>query len=121
MLLQVSVCPQCGSTESGTPLGPGTPSPPPDQANPPRPGTPPQTRYTLQDQVHSPGPGTPPDQVPPPQQTATVADGTHPTGMHSCLTILLQKLLHTLNRIVRAFSKDFGISRVSSRILSMFV
>ena len=22
---------------------------------------------------------------PPPQQTATVADGTHPTGMHSCL------------------------------------
>ena len=32
---------------------------------PPRPGT--------------PGPGTPP------QQTTTVADGTHPTGMHSCL------------------------------------
>ena len=36
-----------------------------------------------------PGPGTPPpwDQAPPPtplQQTATVADGTHPTGMHSC-------------------------------------
>ena len=27
----------------------------------------------------------PPDQAPPPQQTTTVADGTHPTGMHSCL------------------------------------
>ena len=23
--------------------------------------------------------------TPPPQQTATAADGTHPTGMHSCL------------------------------------
>ena len=22
--------------------------------------------------------------MPPPQQTANVADGTHPTGMHSC-------------------------------------
>ena len=50
---------------------------------PPGPGTPPGTRYP-------PGPGTPPapgkppwDQVPP--QTATAADGTHPTGMHSCL------------------------------------
>ena len=26
----------------------------------------------------------PPSRHPPPQQTATVADGTHPTGMHSC-------------------------------------
>ena len=26
----------------------------------------------------------PPEQATPPQQTATVADGTHPTGMHSC-------------------------------------
>ena len=25
-----------------------------------------------------------PRQIPPPQQTATAADGTHPTGMHSC-------------------------------------
>ena len=28
---------------------------------------------------------TPPGQTPPPpQETATAADGTHPTGMHSC-------------------------------------
>ena len=59
-----------------TPLGPGTS--PWDQVHPPEPGTPPRTRYTPQDQVHPPGPGTPPE-------TATVADGTHPTGMHSCL------------------------------------
>ena len=38
---------------------------------------PPGTRYT------PPGPGIPPRQVHPSQQTATVADGTHPTGMHS--------------------------------------
>ena len=30
---------------------------------------------------------TPPgDRHPPTEQTATVADGTHPTGMHSCFT-----------------------------------
>ena len=45
-----------------------------------------------------PGAGTPLDQAPPqsrhpplgpstPQQTATVADGTHPTGIHSCFLI----------------------------------
>ena len=50
---------------------------------PPGPGTPPGTRYPP-DQVQPPAPGKPPwDQVPP--QTATAADGTHPTGMHSCL------------------------------------
>ena len=32
---------------------------------------------------------TPPGQTPPPQQTATAADGTHPTGMHSCVTRVL--------------------------------
>ena len=67
----------------------------------PGPGThPPGIRYTPWDQVSSgtrytprtrcpPGPGIPPDQVHPlgpgtPQEKATVADGTHPTGMHSC-------------------------------------
>ena len=47
---------------------------PPDLAPPQGPGTP-------------LGPSTcppPPDQAKP-EQTATVADGTHPTGMHSCL------------------------------------
>ena len=41
-------------------LGPGTPHPGPGTLPPPGPGTPPR------------------------QQTATVGDGTHPTGMHSC-------------------------------------
>ena len=73
-----------GSTWAGTPQ---------DQAQPPGPGThPPGTRYPP-DQVHPPGTRythIPWDQVPPPgpgtpPETATVADGTHPTGMHSCL------------------------------------
>ena len=67
------------------PPGPGTP---PRPGTPPGPGTPPWTRYTPRTRytplVH------PPDQVPPgpgtpsPRDTATAADGTHPTGMHSC-------------------------------------
>ena len=44
-----------------------------DQA-PPRPGPQPGSRHPPQDQA-----------PPPPHETATVADGTHPTGMHSCL------------------------------------
>ena len=34
---------------------------------------------------HTPG-QTHPWQTPPPPPTATAADGTHPTGMHPCLT-----------------------------------
>ena len=38
---------------------------------------------------------TPPGQTPPCQQTDTAADGTHPTGMHSCLIYFI------------SFEKDF--------------
>ena len=54
-----------GSTWAGPPWD--QVQPPRDQVQPPGPGTPPGTRYT------------------PPLETATVADGTHPTGMHSCI------------------------------------
>ena len=51
-----------------TPLGPGTPG----------------TRHPLSLGADTPlGPGTPREQTPA-LQTATVADGTHPTRMHSC-------------------------------------
>ena len=59
MLLHVCVCPQGGSTWAGTP---------PDQGHPP-------------DLVYPQEPGTP-------LETATVADGGHPTGMHSCCQCL---------------------------------
>ena len=83
---------------------------PPGQVHPPRwvhptgrytpPGRYPQVhplgRYTPQART-SPRAGTP-RQVPP-QQTVTVADGTHPTGMHSCYltSYLLKFLLAWLN------------------------
>ena len=70
---------------------------PPEQTLPPRADTPPQSRPprsrpllgpgTLRDQAsphRDQAPSLPRDQAPPRQQTATVADGTHPTGMHSC-------------------------------------
>ena len=69
----LSVCPQGGVCLSAcwytTPLGAGTPGPDPSGTRHP-PGTRP----------------LPPIPHPPPpyQQRATVADGTHPTGMHSC-------------------------------------
>ena len=77
------------------PPGPGTPPgtryTPWDQVHPPGPNTPPRTKYTPWDQVHHPGRATPPrDQVPPPPETATVADGKHPTGMHSCFIEFLR-------------------------------
>ena len=97
MFLQACVCPRGGGgcLTRYTPLGPGTP--PCDQVHPPG-------RYTPLDQVsppptrtrYTPWAGTPPrtrypppqDQVHPtplgrylPRDTATAADGMHPTGM----------------------------------------
>ena len=60
--------------------------PPPWDQTPLGPGTPLSSRHPPGTR-HTPGPGTPRHQVPPRQQTATVADGTHPTGMHSCLNL----------------------------------
>ena len=58
------------------PSGPDTPGP--DSPHPRTgAGTPLGTRH-------------PPQSRHPPQQTATVADGTHPTGMHSCFSNMMQ-------------------------------
>ena len=75
MFLQVFVCPQGGSTWAGTPR---------DQVHPLGPDTPPGTRYIPQTR-YTPGPGTPPPRPGTPRETADAADGTHPTGVHSCL------------------------------------
>ena len=83
-----------GSTWAGTPpdqVHPRDQVHPPARCIPSGPGTPhtkytPGTRYIPQDQVHPPGPGTFP------RQTATVADGTHPTGMHSCFLVRKDKI-----------------------------
>ena len=45
--------------------------------------------------THPLGPDPPPrDQTPPPREAATAADGTHPTGMHSCLGNNFWRLIH---------------------------
>ena len=79
--------PRAGTPLPGAgPLGTGTPQ----TRHPPGPGTPlPGIRHPPRTR-HLSGPGTPRDQAPH-QQTATVADGTHPTGMYSCLWKLLRK------------------------------
>ena len=63
MFSQVSVCPQ----------GEGGVHPPRQKADPPWA----DTRWV---------------DTPPPQQTATAADGTRPTGMHSCFYQAYEKL-----------------------------
>ena len=104
MFLQACVCPQGGVPDQVHPpeqTPPGSGTPPRTRYPPIYPGTryTPRTRYTPQDQVHPPdpgtpprpgtppGPGNPPGPGTPPRDTATAANGTHPTGMHSCLLI----------------------------------
>ena len=50
-------------------------------------GTDPPGADTPPEQTPPPGADTHPEQTPradPPRETATAADGTHPTGIHSC-------------------------------------
>ena len=86
-----------------TPLGPGTPQEqtPPWSRHPQSRHTPGSRHNTKKAPLphptrHPPGADTlPRDQAPsPPQQTATVADGTHPTGKHSCCINVCTSLLH---------------------------
>ena len=55
----------------------------PVSRHPPQEQTPPWEQTT-------PGADTSPGSRQPPQQTATAADGTHPTGMHSCSDLKMQ-------------------------------
>ena len=60
--------------------------------------------HTPPGQTSHPRADTPPGQTPqtrqtPPQQMATAADGTHPTGMHSCL--------HTTFRFWKEYVRRF--------------
>ena len=74
----LSFCPRGGGVLPQCMLGYHPPSRPPPGADPP----PPRSRHTARSR-HPPGADTPQEQISP--ETATVADGTHPTGMHSCL------------------------------------
>ena len=95
MFLHVSVCPQGGVPGQLPPDQVHPHNPLWDQVQPPGTGIPPdqvhpphsETRYTpLEPGTHPRDQVYPPGQVPP-KETATVADGTHPTGIHSCSQI----------------------------------
>ena len=58
--------------------------PPPPSRHPPR-SRPPWSTPREQ----TPPRRRPPGSRPPPGETATAADGTHPTGMHSCLLLFI--------------------------------
>ena len=49
---------------------------------------------------HPPPPADPPGAGTQREQTATVADGTHPTGMHSCYMMLLQLLQEMCGKLI---------------------
>ena len=81
MFLQASVCPQGGGCLPQCMVG----------------YTPPRSRHPTPRSRHSweqtpPWSRHPPEQTLPeadtPPETATAADGTHPTGMHSCLLMM---------------------------------
>ena len=58
---------------------------------------------------------TPPGQKPPPpQQTATAADGAHPTGMHSCSFMSRDVILREEINTVYALSHQRNGSQSSS-------
>ena len=64
----------------------------PRTSHPPGPGTAGTRNHPLTslDQA-APGPGTPPGLgTPPGEKTATAADGTHHTGMHSCVSVVIR-------------------------------
>ena len=102
--LQMGCLPQCmGGYHTPRDQTPPEQTPLPEQTHTPREQRPPRSRHppgadTPLEQT-LPWEQTPPEQTPPrdrpprvettpptpyPQQTATVADGTHPTEMHSC-------------------------------------
>ena len=84
---------------------PGTRYTSPVPGTPPGTSTPPGTRYTPWDQVHPPG-----GRYPRPQETATVANGTHPTGIHSCcklISISLCRSKHISKRKLTQFLNIF--------------
>ena len=72
MFLQACVCPQEGGCLSAC----WDTTPPPKQ-------TPPRSRHPPPLEQTPPG-----SRHPPTRETATAADGTHPTGMHSCSNTL---------------------------------
>ena len=71
-------------------------------------------RQTLPGQT-TPQPATP-RQTPPPQETATTADGSHPTGMHSCFLFDSGVLAYPLYGIVILLNCPGVIASVERKV-----
>ena len=93
MFSQVYVCPQEGGVPGpkGVP-GSGGGSAPRGVPGPGGVGIPTCTEADTPQGVPGPG-GSTPRADPPPGEMATAADGTYPTGMHSCLNSLFPQVL----------------------------
>ena len=63
-------------------------------------------------------------QTPPPRETATAADGTHPTGMHSCYNFNLQgnntEALVLLRRLRKLFKWKVAIACLKADVIPDF-
>ena len=101
----LSFCPQGGSASVHAGIPPPEQKPPREQTPPPGADTPwEQTPPQEQTPPHRPGisldPGADPPRadIPPgvdPPEMATVADGTHPSGMYSCLRFIYKEFKRT--------------------------
>ena len=91
-----------------TPPGPGTPPPP--SRHPQGADTSPQEQ-TSPEQTIPLGADTPTPILPgadTPPETATVADGTHPTGMHSCFKLILHISFESNHWKLNVFKPKFN-------------
>ena len=95
MFLQASVCPRGGG---GVCLSACWDTTLPEQT-PPRADTPQRADTPPQEQTPPPKSRPPKSRHPPrsrpPRDTATAADGTHPTGMHSCF-LCIKRIKHSV-------------------------
>ena len=90
-------------------------TPPPEQTHPPE-QTPPGSR-------HPPRSRQPPGTDPPPRETAIAADGTHPTGMHSCYIFVAYLVQHMTAKLAHLLLSPFcclwGENVITSQIVEV--
>ena len=66
---------------------------------------------------HTPPGSNPPVKHPPPPETAAIADGTHPTGMHSCFKAIccVQLFLNIANGLWNKYAPTWTIFKTFER------
>ena len=113
----LSFCSQWGSASVHAGIPPGPRTPPGTRHTPPE-QTPPGSRHLRPRSRHPPSRQSPWEQTSPtpilpgadtpPPETATVADGTHPTGMHSCFKLILHISFESNHWKLNVFKPKFN-------------